>query len=176
MKRFRTREPKEAAAGAPLELVREAKQGSPAAQFELGYLLYQGERGVRQDAKLAQKWLSKAAAQDVPRAMLLLGVLLKATRAGRRWTAKALKTNDPFVRAYCLSYGVGTTERDPQAAVVDYRRAAAGDEPSAQAQNNLGVCYARGDGVARDVRQAVAWYEKACAQDLPVSMVNLVRS
>jgi TPR repeat protein len=39
-------------------------------------------------------------------------------------------------------------------------------EPSAKAQTNLGVMYKKGQGVAQDDKQAVAWFRKAADQGL----------
>ena len=44
---------------------------------------------------------------------------------------------------------------------------------NALAQNNLGVMYQRGLGVAQDFRKAHSWFEKAAAQDLAEANVNL---
>jgi TPR repeat protein len=44
---------------------------------------------------------------------------------------------------------------------------------SALAQNNLGVMYQKGLGVAQDFRKAYSWFEKAVAQNLPEAHVNL---
>lgn len=44
---------------------------------------------------------------------------------------------------------------------------------NALAQNNLGVMYQRGLGVAQDFRKAYSWFEKAAAQNLPEAHVNL---
>lgn len=51
-----------------------------------------------------------------------------------------------------------------------YRKAA--DKGSAEAQNNLGVCYAKGKGVARDYTQALYWFRTAAAQDNHLAQSN----
>ena len=48
------------------------------------------------------------------------------------------------------------------AEVAAYRKAA--EQGYAQAQNNLGNCYAYGDGVQKDLTQAEFWYRKAADQ------------
>lgn len=40
-------------------------------------------------------------------------------------------------------------------------------------RTNLGVLYARGLGVEKDYKQAVAWYRKAVMQNLPQAQFNL---
>ena len=58
--------------------------------------------------------------------------------------------------------GNSTTSPEDVEAVKRYRKAAA--QGDAGAQNNLGVRYANGRGVAKDDREAVSWYRKAAAQ------------
>ena len=41
------------------------------------------------------------------------------------------------------------------------------------AQNSLGCCYARGEGVAKDLPEAVSWYRKAAEQGDPQAQLNL---
>lgn len=41
------------------------------------------------------------------------------------------------------------------------------------AQNSLGVCYARGDGVAKDLTEAVRWYRQAAEQGDSQAQLNL---
>ena len=43
----------------------------------------------------------------------------------------------------------------------------------ANAQNNLGVCYAKGQGVKQDYEKAVYWYTKAAEQGDAVAQSNL---
>ena len=56
-------------------------------------------------------------------------------------------------------------------AVKWYRKAA--EQGSALAQSNLGVCYANGQGVAKDAVEAVKWYRKAAEQNDVVAQFNL---
>jgi len=44
---------------------------------------------------------------------------------------------------------------------------------NADAQNSLGVRYARGQGVPQDYAQAVSWYRKAADQVSPKAQNNL---
>jgi len=61
--------------------------------------------------------------------------------------------------------------KDEDEAVKGYRKAA--DQGDAEAQNNLGVCYATGQGVAKDAAEAVKWYRKAADQGLAAAQYNL---
>ena len=52
-----------------------------------------------------------------------------------------------------------------------YRKAA--EQNYAEAQNNLGVCYANGQGVAKDEVEAVKWFRKAAEQNYAEAQNNL---
>lgn len=47
------------------------------------------------------------------------------------------------------------------------------EQGDANSQYNLGLMYARGQGVARDYKQAAQWYEKAAQQGVPAAEYNL---
>jgi hypothetical protein len=64
----------------------------------------------------------------------------------------------------------GMTPEEVKAFLGYKERAEKGDRV---AQNNLGVCYDRGLGVARDQVQAVSWYRKAAEQGLTDAQLNL---
>jgi len=50
---------------------------------------------------------------------------------------------------------------------------AAADAGLAEAQYNLGVCYADGDGVAKDAGQAVLWYRRAAEAGVADAQFNI---
>jgi TPR repeat protein len=47
------------------------------------------------------------------------------------------------------------------------------EQGNANAQNDLGSMYQYGDGVAKDYKKAVMWYEKSASQGLAMAKVNL---
>ena len=49
------------------------------------------------------------------------------------------------------------------------------EKGDAQAQNNLGVCYVKGDGTGRDIPTAVVWFRRAAEQGYAKAMWNLGR-
>ena len=59
-------------------------------------------------------------------------------------------------------YGIDGTAQDPAKAVEWFRKAA--DQEHAEAQYELGKCYAEGVGVDQDPAEAVAWFRKAAEQ------------
>ena len=56
-------------------------------------------------------------------------------------------------------------------AVMYYQKAAI--QGDARAQNNLAICYNRGEGVAKDMGKAVQWYRKSADQGNPIAQSNL---
>lgn len=50
------------------------------------------------------------------------------------------------------------------------QKANAGDD---KAQVNLGVMYAKGEGVPKDYKQAMSWYSKAADQGDAIAQFNL---
>lgn len=47
------------------------------------------------------------------------------------------------------------------------------EQGEANSQYNMGLLYARGQGVAQDYQEALAWYEKAAEQGVPAAEYNL---
>jgi TPR repeat protein len=122
-------------ASPPSEQVRrQAEQGDPAAQFELGehYLLRYPR--TAQDAAQAAFWYRKAAEQGNASAQYELGV--------RYW------------------YGTGVPFDAAQAAFW-YRKAA--EQGDILAQFALGELYEKGAGVPQDLAVASSWWRKAAA-------------
>jgi TPR repeat protein len=60
---------------------------------------------------------------------------------------------------------------DYAAALKEWRPLA--EQGDANSQYNLGLLYARGQGVPQDYKQALAWYQKAAEQDVPAAEYNL---
>ncbi len=92
--------------------------------------------------------------------------------AGAFCAARVMETmeTDGAVRQYNM--GVVSMEREEYENAVRYFRKAA-EQGHAQAQNNLGVCYANGKGVEKDVYEAVKWYRKAAEQRYVLAQYNL---
>lgn len=58
-------------------------------------------------------------------------------------------------------------------AISCYQKAS--NQGYAEAQYNLGVCYYKGEGVVKDIKKAVYWYEKAAAQGVDDAKKGVVR-
>ena len=77
-----------------------------------------------------------------------------------------------YLRGLALVEGAAPAGvRDYRAAAAFYRQAAL--QGHAQAQNNLGVLYAKGLGVPRSDTEAAAWYRRAADQGHLRAMTNL---
>ncbi len=72
--------------------------------------------------------------------------------------------------AFMLEQGLGLTA-DPAGATVLFRQAA--DLGSADAQNRLGLLYARNNAGERDIAKAAVWFEAAAGQGHPQAAYNL---
>ena len=128
-----------------------AGEGDAQSQFELGIAFFGGSLGVAKDEAEAVRWFRKAAEQNLAKAQYNLGVcyaegqgVVVDGEAAAKWLHKAADQN----LAEALTW---------------LRRAA--EQNHAQAESNLGVCYDRGQGVAKDGVEAVKWLRKAAAQN-----------
>ena len=116
-----------------------AQQGDAPSQYELG-LCFEIGRGTKPDRGKAAEWYAKAAAQGHEKAQEKMQLL--TTQSG--WCEKACQADDPAKKAEYLL----------EAAQLG----------SADAQCELGDCYAKGRGVSADIAKAARWYEKAAKQ------------
>jgi hypothetical protein len=100
------------------------------------------------------------------------GVPFKQVDAGRAAAAcQRAVQEEPSPRTYYeLGRALAAAHKDV-AAVANYRIAA--DQGYATAQNNLGVMYEDGRGIARDFAQAALWYRKAADQGYAPAQDNL---
>ena len=112
---------------------KKAEAGDAKAQFELGYIYYNG-KGVPKDYAESAKWYRKAADQGDAAAETMLGIM------------------------YSVGEGVS---KDYAEAVKWYRKAA--DQGDAATQSILGDMYYNGYGVPKDLVQAHAWFNIAGA-------------
>ena len=155
-------------------LVREAKAGIPAAQFDLAIEYSRGENGLPKNAAQAVGWYEKAATQGYAPAETNLGnayfngrdgLPKSATQAVYWWEKAAARgyARGEFAlgNAYFFSWG-GLPKSATQAVYWWEKAAAQGD---ATAESNLGSAYLHGwGGLPKNAALAVHWYEKAAAQ------------
>lgn len=113
---------------------RAAGHGHLEAMFHWGYLHHNGECGTARDMDTAVAWYTKAADAGHGKSCFQLGKLYED--------------------------GTDGLARNPPLAARWYRRGAE-DLHHAPCTNSLGLCFARGFGVSRDMVQARALYAKA---------------
>ncbi len=110
-----------------------ASKNDPDAQYKMGFNLLHGVNGWRKNIHRGLAWLNKAADQGNVNALHLLGTT--------------------------YSYGYEGVKIDKKKAYEYYLRAAKlGFGPS---QNNLGWSYYKGDGVKKNLYEAIYWVTKA---------------
>ena len=127
----------------PNKLLREAKAGNPAAEFEVGARLADG-KGVPRDPKTAAKFWTRAAMRGLAPAQYRLGT------------------------AYEKGVGVPA---DIAQAKHWYLRAA--ERGNVRAMHNLGVLIAEGNGGEPDYAGAAQWFRKAADLGVRDSQYNL---
>ncbi|KAL6066057.1 Sequestosome-1 [Balamuthia mandrillaris] len=166
-------------------LVGPAARGEAQAQYLLARCYAKGLGGAEKSEQAAFQWYTAAAQHEHPKAQYKLGRCLakgQGVRRNRRealqWYLKAARHQQCKARAqfrvalaYDFGYGV---ESDKQEAVRWYRIAA--EEGCPGAQNNLGMCLARGDGVAKDHEEAFKWFQAAAKQGHASAQYNLALS
>ncbi|MBQ3448976.1 MAG: SEL1-like repeat protein [Synergistaceae bacterium] len=116
-------------------LINDAKNGNPRAQYNLGVCYHSGRDGIEQDYEQAAMWYQKAAEQGHVRASFYLGMLYQNGKGAEQNYKKA-------------------TELFMSAAESGYDKA----------QINLGIFYVKGIGVPKDYGKAEFWFQKAADQ------------
>lgn len=154
-----------------------AKEGSAAAQNNLGYL-YDHGLGVKQDYAQALGYYSSAAQAGIAAAQNNMGRLYakglgvaKNNREAFRWHSKAALQGDPegeYWVGYDYALGRGV-KRDMSLAAEWMKKLAQGGYAPAQA--GLAHLYQEGLGVKKDVTQSEQWSKKAEAQKTPETQV-----
>ncbi|WP_455002985.1 tetratricopeptide repeat protein [Cardiobacterium hominis] len=134
-----------------------AEAGDTEAQFQLGQM-YALSYGLEQDFKTAAEWYAKSAEQGNAKARTALalcyeygyGVAHNAETA-RAWIEKAAAQD--FPPAQVAMGGLAEKEKDYAKARKWYELAAA--QGNAEAMANIGDLYKDGNGVKKDIKQAI---------------------
>lgn len=86
------------------------------------------------------------------------------------FASRCLRSVLDFLLCVCgsLAYGL---EQPSSAQIAEWRKLA--EEGNAEAQHNIGLCYANGHGVTKNEIEAVKWYRKAAEQGLAGAQYNL---
>ncbi|MCX6872834.1 MAG: tetratricopeptide repeat protein [Verrucomicrobia bacterium] len=161
------------AAAAVEWFLKAAGQNLAEAQFNLGSCYFKG-LGVAQDHVEAYKWLLLADAQGLETA--------KDVMAGLKPQLTPEQQAEGSKRALAFKPQEGPSFHNPEREAsqpletppseFDEAKAKA-ETGDASAQNNLGVYYIHGRGVAKDEANAVEWFRKAAAQGQAEAQCNL---
>ena len=158
---------------------RAAKQGDASAQFNLGWMYYNGE-GVPKNDREAVKWFRLAAEQGDASAQFNLGWMYyngegvpKNDREAVKWFRLAAEQGDASAQynlGVMYDNGYGVPENDIEA--TKWFRLAT-EQGVAIAQYNLGRMYYNGEGVPKNDREAVKWFRLAAEQGLADAQSHL---
>ena len=155
-----------------------AEAGDAEAQFQLGQMYALGH-GFKQNFKTAAEWYAKSAEQGNAKARTALGMCYKSgigvaknEDTAREWFEKAAAQDNSFAQ---LIMGHLYIEKK------DYKQARKWidmsiEQGNAIAMTRLGSLYQSGEGVDKNIKQAIQWYEKAASQKNPSTMAMLLLS
>ena len=160
-----------------------ARNGDPAAQFELGHKLENGDMNFPKNERAAFDWYQRAAVNGHAAAQCNLAVMYTMGRGTSKNESAAIEwyraaseqgnANAQFNLGIMLANGRGISGPDLATATHWYRKAA--EQGHSVAQFNLATILANKDGVQkdRDQQEAVAWYRKAAEQGHAGAQCNL---
>ncbi|MGA9450137.1 MAG: tetratricopeptide repeat protein, partial [Verrucomicrobiia bacterium] len=135
-----------------------AEQGDAQAQGNLGDCYFRGQGTIR-DYIQAYKWVNLAAAQGYT------GEDLPLSRVEQLMTPDQIAEGKRLSAEFTPGKEMPGQSKEPPGSTSEFEATKAKAETGdAQAQYNLGVCYDRGRGVARDHAEAVKWYQEAANQ------------
>ena len=149
-----------------------AEGGDLAAQYVLAVRIRDGHGGAPRDSALMLKWLRRAAAGNVARAQVDLGVMhmhgqgglaVNIAAAVQLYKAAAAQEHNVALNnlAKCFLQGWGVS-RDPAEAVRLFRASA--DKGYADSEGHLARAYFSGDGIERNVEESQRWARLAANQ------------
>ena len=146
-----------------------AEQGDAEAQYMLG-LMYNDGMGVPKDDAEAANWYRKAAEQGDAGAQYNLGMMYahgegvsKDPVEATLWLRKAAEQRHLMAQSNLrrLQTELEAYERGNLSAALLRELRPLAEHGDAEAQFNLGVMYANGESVPKDIVEATVWYRKA---------------
>ena len=148
-----------------------AELGHVEAQFLLA-LCYEIGTGVEESAAEAFYWYSKAAEQGHTSAQFNLAICYEKGRGVEQnqqeaicWYRKSAEQGNQNAASALFTLGVTCYEKGDYTQAVQHFHTAA-ELGVAEAQYNLAICYARGEGVEKDLDTAITWAERAHEQGI----------
>ena len=141
-----------------------AEQGYAYAQFNVGGMYAEGQ-GVPPNYKQAFYWIKKAAEQGDVYAQYNIGRMYDSGKGVPQNYKQAL-----YWLFNLLSRPILVPQNYKQA-FYWYKKAA--EQGLAQAQDNIGNMYEKGQGVSQNYKQAFYWYKKAAEQGLATAQYSV---
>jgi len=166
-------------AEAASEYRQDALRGDANAQFELGWLYFQG-LGVAEDNAAALRWFTLAAAQGHAESQTGLGVIYREGYGvfvnpleALNWFRRSANQGSPSGLHYLgmMFYNGEGVIRNPSVAAQFFRLAAFADHDEAQLW--LGFLFESGNGVPQSYEQSNKWYLLSAEQGNPNSQTSL---
>lgn len=155
-----------------------ALQGDAASQYNLGFI-YQTGNGALKDQQKSIYWYQKAIAQHEPYAQFQLGRkhligeeegVEKDINRGMMLIKQAADAGNPAAQTMLATY-LHQQEKNFERAFELFLAAAQKDYPEAQFQ--VSVMFAKGQGVTKDEAMSVHWISKAAEQNHPTAQYGL---
>ena len=166
-------------AEAATEYRQDALRGDANAQFELGWLYFQG-LGVAEDNAVALRWFTLASAQGHAESQTALGVIYREGYGvvvnpleALNWFRRSANQGSPSGLHYLgmMFYNGEGVIRNASVAAQFFRLAAFADHDEAQLW--LGFLFESGNGVPQSYEQSIKWYLLSAEQGNPNSQTSL---
>jgi len=161
------------------DTLKKAEQGDVWAQYDLGFMYFDGQ-GITQDYKKSVYWWKRAAEQGDIEAQFNLGMMhAKGQGVPQDYKHAIYWYKKAAAKGYAKAQNnLGLMYYTGQGVAQDYKQAAywltkAAEQGFSDAQFNLGLRYNEGQGVAQDYKQAMYWWQKAAEQGHAEAQYNL---
>lgn len=164
------------------KLMKVAEKGNPEAQNAIGQAYLNG-KGVTKSEEKAIEWLEKAAAKGSAEALYTMGnfyfygnspLIGKFYKKAIEYYTKAAAKGDANAQrqlSVCLYNGIGGTQSYRDA--FNWLSRSVNADPTPITENNLGVCYATGNGTRASIPQAMELFQKASEAGDAMAQYNL---
>ena len=164
------------------KLMKVAEKGNPEAQNAIGQAYLNG-KGVTKSEEKAIEWLEKAAAKGSAEALYTMGnfyfygnspLIGKFYKKAIEYYTKAAAKGDANAQrqlSVCLYNGIGGTQSYRDA--FNWLSRSVNADPTPVTENNLGVCYATGNGTRASIPQAMELFQKASEAGDAMAQYNL---
>lgn len=154
-------------AGALPDLETAADNGVVEAQALAGRIYLDGTEQTKADGSKAYKYLKMAADNRDAMSQALLSKVYRQGKIAPKDNGEAKRLAQESAQQECkegytqLGIYYDLVEKDPKSAVTCYLKAVEGEDANPVACYNLAGCYEYGEGVGKDLEEAMFYYERA---------------